>query len=192
MARKYELKRRAERQEETRCRIVQAAVDLHGTIGPVRTTVSGIAERAGVQRHTFYRHFPDERSLALACSDLYMDQNPMPDPAPWRKIADPRLRVRRGLGEVYGFFERNEPMFTNIVRDAEVDPLTREMAELRMGPQLAPIHEELAEALPGRGKKRLAALGLALDFQTWRLLVRRASLSRRQAVDVMVDLLFCG
>jgi AcrR family transcriptional regulator len=80
MSRTYTLKRRAERQAETRRRIVEAAVDLHSSIGPARTTVSMIAERAGVQRHTFYAHFPDERSLFLACSGLTLERDPLPDP----------------------------------------------------------------------------------------------------------------
>src|SRR3954452_12985814 len=119
MARKYELKKRAERQDETRIRIVEAAIDLHTTIGPVRTSVSAIAERAGVQRHTYYRYFPDERSLGLACSGLYAQRNPLPDPGPWREIRDPGERLRRGLEELYEYYERNEPMLSNITRDAE-------------------------------------------------------------------------
>ena len=82
MARTYRLKRRAERQDETRHRIVEAAVALHTTVGPARTTVSAIAERAGVQRHTFYRHFPDERSLGLACSGRGTDAIRSPTRAP--------------------------------------------------------------------------------------------------------------
>ena len=93
--RKYELKKRAERQEETRRRIVEAAVDLHGTIGPARTSVSAIAERAGVQRHTYYRHFPDERTLGMACSGLHFERNPLPDPEPWREIERPRGAAAR-------------------------------------------------------------------------------------------------
>src|ERR1700704_615036 len=102
--RKYELRKRAERQEETRRRIVEAAIELHGTVGPARTSVSAIAARAGVQRHTYYRHFPDERSLGLACSGLYMERNPLPDPAPWRAIRDPEKRLRRCLGDLYAYY----------------------------------------------------------------------------------------
>jgi AcrR family transcriptional regulator len=79
MTRTYTLKRRAEQQADTRRRIVEAAVDLHGTVGPALTTFSMVAERAGVQRHTLYAHFPDERSLAMACSALAMERDPLPD-----------------------------------------------------------------------------------------------------------------
>src|SRR5512139_3404474 len=97
MARPYTMRRRAERQAETRQRIVEAAVDLHGSVGPARTTFSMVAERAGVQRHTLYAHFPDERSLYLACSGLAFERDPMPEAEAWRAIADRGERLRVGL-----------------------------------------------------------------------------------------------
>src|ERR671921_2339620 len=105
MTRTYTLKRRAEQQADTRRRIVEAAVDLHCSVGPALTTLSMIAERAGVQRHTLYAHFPDERSLFLACSGLTLERDPLPDPAPWRSIADAQERLRVALAEVYGWYE---------------------------------------------------------------------------------------
>src|SRR5919198_107380 len=102
--RKYELKKRAETQLETRRRIVEAAIELHTTKGPARTSLSEVARLAGVQRHTLYRHFPDERSLGLACSGLYAERNPLPDVEPWLALQGEK-RVRRGLSELYAFFE---------------------------------------------------------------------------------------
>jgi AcrR family transcriptional regulator len=190
MGRKYELKKRAERQEETRRRIVEAAVDLHGTVGPVRTSVSAIAERAGVQRHTYYRHFPDDRSLGLACSGLYAEENPLPAATPWRAIRDPDERLRRGLDELYAYYERNEPMLSNITRDAEIDPLTAELSELRFGPAMGEIRAVLANGR--RSKRTLALLDLALAFPTWRMLAREGGLDRRAAVQTMVAAIRCA
>src|SRR6185312_15066735 len=101
MTRTYTLKRRAEQQAETRQRIVEAAVDLHSSVGPALTTISMIAERAGVQRHTVYAHFPDDRSLYLACSGLTQERDPPPDAAAWRSIADRHERLRTGLAAIY-------------------------------------------------------------------------------------------
>jgi AcrR family transcriptional regulator len=190
MSRKYELKKRAERQEETRRRIVEAAVDLHGTIGPARTSVSAIAERAGVQRHTYYRYFPDDRSLGLACSGLHLEQNPLPDPEPWRAIADSDQRLRRGLDELYAYFERNESMLANVTRDAQVDPLTAEIVELRFGPKLAAIKRVLANGR--RSKRALALLDVAIAFHTWQTLTRDNGLSRAEAVQAMVAGVRCA
>jgi AcrR family transcriptional regulator len=190
MARKYQLKKRAEHQDETRRRIVEAAIDLHATIGPARTSVSAIAERAGVQRHTYYRHFPDERSLGLACSGLYVERNPMPDPESWRAIRDPEKRLRRGLEELYAYYERNEPMLSNVTRDAEVDPLTAELASLRFGPALAVMKTVLANGR--RSKRALALLDVALAFPTWRSLVRENGLRRAEAVQTMVAATRCA
>ena len=190
MSRKYHLKKRADRQEETRRRIVEAAVDLHATIGPARTTVSAIAERAGVQRHTYYRYFPDERSLGLACSGLYAERNPLPDPSSWRAIEDSEKRLRHGLGELYAYYEGNEPMLTNITRDAEVDPLTAELAQLRFGPDRDAIRAALASG--HRSKRALAVLDVALAFSTWRTLVRDSGLDRREAIEAMVAAIRCA
>jgi AcrR family transcriptional regulator len=183
MARKYELKRRAERQDETRQRIVEAAIELHRTKGPARTTLSDIARVAGVQRNTLYRHFPDERAIGLACSGLHMELNPPPDPGPWRSIDDPAERLRAGLSELYAYFERNAEILSHVLRDAQVHPLTREMFELR-APGFAEYPRVLANGLPGRKRVR-AAVALALEFATWRRLVD-GGLSRDEAVETMV------
>lgn len=190
MTRDYELKRRAEQMEETRRRIVEAAIDLHGSVGPARTTVSAIAERAGVQRQTFYRHFPDERSLLTACSGLHTERNPMPDPGEWREIADPAQRLRRGLGELYAYFGSTEDMVANILRDAEVNELVREISQGIWGPAFAEIAAALADGL--EGDHAAAAVELVTDFQTWRLLVRRRGLSHEDAVDFAARLVTCA
>src|SRR3954451_5643804 len=103
--RKYELKKRAERQAETRRRIVEATVQLHQEVGPSKTTISEVAERAGVQRLTVYKHFPDERSLLGACSAHWREHNPPPDPTGWAGIDDPDERLRGALTGLYGFYE---------------------------------------------------------------------------------------
>ncbi len=187
MARKYEQKRRAEKQAETRRRIVEAAIELHGRKGPGRTTISDVARLAGVERHTLYRHFPAERDLFLACSGRYWELNPPPDADRWRPIADPEARLRRGLAELYDFYAETEEMRASVLRDAEWDPLTREIVEQRGGPVMAAVRDVLAEPL--RGRRRLAALELALDFYTWRRLTR-SGLSRREAVEAMVAAVF--
>src|SRR5438270_10289088 len=128
MPRKYELKRRAERQEETRRRIVEATIELHRTKGPARTTLSDVARRAGVQRHTLYSHFSDARALQMACSGHFTELNPLPDPAQWQALQG-EARLRRGLLELYEYFARTEDMMAAVFRDAEVHSLTREIME---------------------------------------------------------------
>src|SRR5829696_9782854 len=98
---KYELKNRAERQEETRLRIVRATLELHEILGPALTTRSAIAQRAGVTRPTVYSHFPDDLSLGKACSSLELSDNPLPDPGPWQENSDPERRTEAGLGKLY-------------------------------------------------------------------------------------------
>src|SRR5207248_10124217 len=53
-------------QPETTQRLVVAAVDLFTEQGYDATTVTQIAERAGVTKSTFFRYFPDKRELLVA------------------------------------------------------------------------------------------------------------------------------
>ena len=115
----YRLQRRAERQAETRLGIARAAFELHKTVGPSRTTVSAIAERAGVQRLTVYRHFPDEEAILSACSTYAFEQDPPPDPSAWSEIEDPEARLRTALGVFYAYYRRNCQLYVNLYRDAE-------------------------------------------------------------------------
>jgi AcrR family transcriptional regulator len=184
MKRTYTLGRRAEQQAQTRRRIVEAAVDLHGSIGPALTTFSMVAERAGVQRHTLYAHFPDERSLNLACSALVMGRDPLPDAEAWRAIADRRERLRAGLSAVYGWYARNAALAGCVLRDAEHHALTHEIAGMRFGPPLAACEQVLGARL---GARQRAVLRLALSFFTWRTLTREGGLKPGAAVEAMVQ-----
>lgn len=193
MTREYELKRRAEQMEDTRRRIVVAACELHETIGPARTSVSAIAERAGVQRQTYYRHFPDERSLRLACSGLHMERRPLPDPARWREIADPHERLRVGLTQLYDYYQANEQLLANVMRDSEVDPLTSEMANLRLS-AMSELREALVAGL--RSEHSIpnldAVVSLVMDFNTWRVLARRNGLAPDQVVELGMAIIRCA
>jgi AcrR family transcriptional regulator len=169
-------------QEETRRRIVEAAVALHCAVGPARTTVSQIAERAGVQRHTYYAHFPDERSLFLACSALALERGPLPDFEGLLDIPPGPKRIRRGLELVFAWYSDNEDHAACVMRDSETHALTRQMVELRIAPAFARAAELIGEGLPDRAR---ALLGIALDFGCWKLL--KTSLNVREAAALMTD-----
>jgi AcrR family transcriptional regulator len=187
-SRTYELKRRAERQEETRRRIVEAAIELHATLGPSRATVKAIAERAGVTRPTVYAHFPDDRSLFEACSGHVRETVPPPDPTAWRSLSDPGDRLETALRDLYGYYERLEPLLENVQRDAAVMPLVAEMNAYRVR-YLEETRDLLLEAWPKRGGARARlrrAIGHALEFRTWQSLVRRQGCRTNEAVQLML------
>jgi AcrR family transcriptional regulator len=184
--RKYELKKRAEEMAETHLRITEAAIELHGSIGPSRTTMSAVAERAGVERRTLYRHFPTEADLFAACSTHYFGASPWPDLDAWRAVADPQQRLARALDEVYAYYERTAPMLGNVLRDAGLVDSARDA--------VAPLNaylEAAAEALlAGRGgQHRLlgAAVRHALAFSTWQSLTANG-LARSDAVKLVTAL----
>ena len=188
--RTYELKRRAERQEETRRRIVEAAVDLHATQGPALTTVKAIAERAGVTRPTVYAHFPDERSLLEACSGHVRATVPPPDPAPWQAIADPGQRLEVALQDLYAYYGRLEPLLENIHRDATVMPVVAEMNAYRVR-YLDEIRDLLLQPWNARGRAKIRlrrVIGHALEFRTWQSLVRRHGCTPDEAAQLMLAL----
>jgi AcrR family transcriptional regulator len=181
--------RRAEHQAETRRRIVEAAVALHGTVGPLATTVSAIAERAGVERETVYRHFPDEPSLFAACTTHYMALHPAPSFQAWREISDPLRRTERVVRDVYRYYAETEAMTASVLRDAQVAPD-------RVGSSFAAFHSaarrQVLEAWrrgPGHTAGLRAAIGHALRFSTWQSLVRAERLSENESVALMVRLI---
>jgi len=188
MARSYHLRRRAERQDETRQKIVEAAIALHQDEGLAATTMSNVAKRAKVGRVTVYRHFPDEAALVGACSGQYFERHPFPDPEPWRSIKGPADRLRQGLRETYHYHRETEPMMTSV------------LAEARNLPVMAPYHahwqrcaEILAAGPPPKGLRKAqlkAGCALALSFDTWRTLVRENGLTDAQAIDLMLRLVF--
>jgi AcrR family transcriptional regulator len=190
-ARPYRQRARAESKADTRQRIVEAAVALHLEHGPAHTSINAIAERAGVNRVTIYRHFPDTRTLLEACSAHAHRVNPPPDLAAWRRIEDPHQRIDVALAQLYDYFRRTEAGWASVLRDAEVAPLVKEMVEKRRLTYLRQARDVLLAgwAAPRTRRPLLrAVLGLAVDFRTWQTLVRREGLDDRTAVALMVRL----
>lgn len=191
--RKYDQKRRAEHQEVTRRRITEATVALHQEIGPAQTTISAIAERAGVERLTVYRHFPSDSDLLRACQQHFRAQHPEPNMAAWAALSDPADRLRAALSALYAYYRETEQMTAHVLHDA---PLMPALAELVTGPAayFAALHTHLAAGWDVAGNARVeleAAIGHALDFETWRSLARRHGLTDGQAVHIMVRLVTC-
>lgn len=188
--RRYQKKRRAELEDETRRRITESAVELHSTLGPSRTSVSAIAERAGVRRSTVYRHFPDDVALFGACSAHWEQANPVPDLSSWAAIDDPGERLRSALGELYDFYRRTEQMMENLHRDEVIMPVVRERFAGFHG-YIGAARDILVRGRPERGRRRIevrAAIGHALAFTTWRSLTSEQGLDDDQAVELMCNL----
>jgi len=184
--RAYRKRARARQEAETRRRIAQAALELHGSVGPARTTISAVAERAGVQRATVYRHFPDEASLFGACSAHWYALHPPPDASRWTAIGDIDKRLRTALRDLYAWYGSDEQMFINISRDAELVPAMRAVTDA--GRQQ---FEELVAAIcrhrPERGRARrrvLAAVTHAASFATWYALTRQGRLEDSEAIEI--------
>jgi AcrR family transcriptional regulator len=188
--RKYQKKRRAEQQAETRQRIVEAMVALHREVGPARTTISAIAERAGVERLTVYRHFPDDRSMFEACTSHYATLVPGPDPAAWAGKEESAERLRAALLAFYDYYRRAEDVLTHAARDvAQLPALAAVLSPWEKF--VGEVRHDLLEGweVSGPGRTRLsAAISHALRFETWRSLARAEALGDAEAADLMVAL----
>jgi AcrR family transcriptional regulator len=185
--RKYEKKSRAEAEAQTRLRITESAVELHGSLGPAHTSMSAVAEQAGVRRSTLYRHFPDEKALFGACSAHWGEANPPPDLGRWRAVEDPGERLDAALADLYAYYRQTEQMLDKLLRDAPTVPVVDEL--------MGGFHAFLAEAtdvlMKGRGlrgksrDRTRAAVGHALAFRTWQDLTRTQGLIDAEATALM-------
>jgi AcrR family transcriptional regulator len=188
--RPYRMKVRADLQEETRRRIAESAAELHETLGPSRTSMSAVAEHAGVQRSTLYRHFPDEGALFAACTAHWMSMHPLPDLEEWAAVDDPGERLHRALGELYAYYEGAEPMLVNILRDLDtMEVVQHEFAPFQQYMEAAHATLMLGRRVRGRRLHTVrAAIGHALAFTTWQSLVREQQCMPAEAEDMMCRL----
>jgi AcrR family transcriptional regulator len=188
--RPYRMKRRAELEQATRRRITESAVALHGSLGPARTSMSAVAEHAGVRRSTLYRHFPDEMALFEACTSHWRAANPVPDLASWAAIQDPDERLRLALGELYAFYRSTQGMLENLHRDEAVSaPVAHHFGRFHAYLDAARTTLVAGRRVRGRGRRRVsAAIGHALAFATWRSLAIEQELDDAEAVALMQGL----
>jgi AcrR family transcriptional regulator len=183
------MRRRAEQVDQTRQRIVEATVELHGSVGPASTTIAAIADRAGVTRLTVYRHFPDEAALFGACSAHWASRQQLPDPSAWSQLDDPAARLRAGLADLYRFYRAGAGMLTHIHRDLAALPEAHQQA-LRDGDTL--FRDILTAPFDGVGdehRRPRAAVGHAISFWTWRSLCLDQGLTDTEAVDAMTGMI---
>ena len=188
--RPYRMQRRAELEEQTRRRITESTIALHERVGPARTSISAIAEHAGVRRSTVYRHFPDEVALFAACSSHWRAANPPPSPAAWAAIANPAKRTETALRELYAFYRRTEAMYTSLLRDEPLVPVVQRLLRDFYG-YLRSVEDVLFTGRGVRGRRAArtrAAIGHALAFSTWRSLTHDQGLPDSEAVALMCAL----
>lgn len=167
--RAYRLKKRAESQEATRARIVEALMKLHEELGPRNATIRAIAERAGVQRLTVYRHFPDDSELFQACTSRWLELNPPPDPQSWAHLDDGLERCRAALEALYAYYRGTRRMWVVSFRDeCEVPALEAPMRAFRE--YLGSISADLAASLPETAASKpgvAATVAHAMEFPCW-------------------------
>jgi len=192
--RQYRQSGRATKTAATRQRIVEAAIELHRTVGPANTSLSAVAREAGISRPTLYSHFPDEASLFHACTMHWMSHDPPPDPAAWLEIDDSRQRISIALREVYSHYTRNEQMIGNVFRDMYLVESMRSFNVPLVEESFAAMTQILSSSFddgPDLAVRRRAIVSVAISFDTWKRLVKTEGLSNEKAADLMVNLVVC-
>ena len=163
---------RQERVAETRARIVEAVVALHEELGPRATTIKAIAERAGVERLTVYRHFPDDRSLFQACSSCWLEANPPPDRGLLAGEPAGEERIRKGLLAICRYYRAGQGMLSQVYRDIDEIPALAEVMTGFTG-YLESLAGVLLEGCPGReqaGWRLENTVGHVLHYRCWEML----------------------
>jgi AcrR family transcriptional regulator len=183
--RKYELRERAEKQAQTRQRIVEATAALHEEVGPAQTTVAEIARRAGVQRLTVYNHFPEERELFGACSAHFISQHPPPDLTRWAEIGDPGKRLRHALADLHEWYRGGQRMMSNVQRDMAGMPALERVVRRGRGPLDTAIADLLSQGRGRRTRRLEGAIGLATSFPAWERLAIVEELPSRDVIEVL-------
>jgi AcrR family transcriptional regulator len=133
-------------QPDARGRLTQAAMELYGERGYDRTTVAEIAERAGLTKRTFFRHFADKREVLFSGSEeLAAAFTEAIAAAP--ADATPLAAVTAGLDAVTAFFDdrREHARFRQKIVDAHPELQERELIKL------ARLTQAIAAALRARG-----------------------------------------
>ena len=184
----YRLKRRAEREAATRVAIVEAAVALHQEVGPIATTVSALAQRAGVSRPTVYAHFPDDAILLAACTAHYRASHPPPDASTWLEIADPWLRLPTALSTIFAFWVDTAPMAASILRDARTAP--ERFGRVGFATLMEVCRDVLLTGWAWRGpnhrRRVTAVIAHAVAFDTWASLSRDGRMTQDDAIVVLM------
>lgn len=185
--RKYTQKKRAAQQQHTRQRIVEALVQLHEELGPAHTSISAIAERAGVERLTVYRHFPDEQAMYNACFTLYRERHPPPSTALWQDIDQPRQRTRKALTEIYSYFSTTRNMYRAAYRDLEDVPVLEGIMQ-QLESYLRAIADDLNHCWqPSVAKPALRdTLYHCVKFSTWQSL-HEEKIKQHDIVDLVLS-----
>lgn len=125
-------------EEQTRERILMAALELFARQGIGKTSLDQVAYQAGVTRVTVYRHFADKQDLVyrtfLRVEQVFqdgarvLDQAPRPDQGAWEAVT---VRIGQGLGalppnDVFARTEELKRLYPEVytaIQDVRADTL---------------------------------------------------------------------
>jgi len=189
MPRRYRMEARSQAVQQTRGRIVAAAMALHAERGAVATNWEEIADRAAVAPATVYRHFPSLDELIPACARTVFDLAGIVATeqvgeiyagatTPWQKLE----RFIHGTCECYA---RGAGWLHAARREADLVPAMKRAVEVQE--RSNEVFVRAAFAGDQVDEETVAVLRALTDFPFWRSLTD-AGLLHAQAVDVICGL----
>ncbi|HEX5780974.1 MAG TPA: TetR/AcrR family transcriptional regulator [Solirubrobacteraceae bacterium] len=175
--------RRASAAAQTRQRIIDATLELHGERGIAATSWDDIAARAGVGVGTVYRHFPSLDELVPACGEVTRHVLALPDPeAVFEGVDAPAERIERLVREAFAIYERGAPQLRAIRNEPDVHPNVAAAGE-----EVETLLAALIDAAIGPSGDRSVVRAM-VDLGTWQAL-RDQGLGSSDAVTAIAEML---
>lgn len=171
-ARRYEMRGRAAAVEQTRQRIVEAAIRVFAERTAAASTMEDVAAEAGVSSATVYRHFRDFDGLADACAETAFNIAEVPTPeVAARQFADlsgVTAKVERFIAISCDCYERAGAWLAAERRERHLPAFARTVG--REEAALDAIVRGLLEPV-GADAVTTATVKALVDFPFWQALV---------------------
>jgi AcrR family transcriptional regulator len=189
--RKYTMDKRKAAVEETRQRIVEAALALHSEKGIFGTSWQDIAHRADVSVGTVYKHFPSLDELVPACGQLAYAilRPPSLEDAPqiFADATSLEERLGRLIEELFDFYERGAPYMETDFQERRLPAVVQWEAYMR-ATIAGLVREALVFAVPD--EHMVQSVSALLDFSTFKSFVDR-EIQKEQAAKTISEVLLC-
>jgi AcrR family transcriptional regulator len=191
MPRRYRMEARMRGVEDTRSRIVGAAMELHAEKGALATNWEDIAARAGVAPATVYRHFASLDQLIPACAQTVFDAigmdvlNEQQIERIYAGARSPSERLERYIRGTCNCYARGAGWLHAVRREADLIPAMSQAVEVQEKGNEAFVRAAFAGYDVDNGT--VTVLAALTDFPFWRSLTR-GGMSHAEAVEVICGL----
>ena len=189
--RRYRSDRRQAGVDETRRRIVGAAVALHAEQGAMATSFAQVAKRADVAVPTVYKHFPNQAALLQSCTGHVFACSPALGPEIYRGLATAEARLAALAKAAFAVHRFQAPWMRRGIHEAALMPDLAKIVDEARSQFRRLVALALEPRFAGRPPAGLVALiEILLGFSAWQRLAEEAGLSQSGAEERAAAALF--